>query len=355
MTRALGPALLAVLLVSGGVAQFPPDLGPVSEAVDEVAGTVIPPALSTVYNATGQNITREDVRLSADLNITKGDVGAGGFLIGSGNIELQADVKVRGEMRVISTERIRAAIEGDNAYNLSAENATFLSEAYLPAEVFRATLTAEAIAAFQEEMEQGLRDFIARTVPEMNVLSLDITWSNTSPVKTFSDTSLTEPPIVVELDATIQYVRVESVGSLLDAYLAGRDSGTAKKDHIAELKGENSDPLRTREFFSAAAYNQLLNLSMQPGWTLDIGMSVPHGYSFEYTNEEVQRESTRAISFEVDGEEASEEDPKVFIASITHRRAVALVMLLAIVVLSQLVLLPTGIVYRRLRVGRHDR
>ena len=234
-----------------------PDIGAIIEPVDQLIGDQVPPALGQVYSVLGQNITREDVRLYLDLNFTKVDLGVGGLLIGSGKAELQANVHVRGEMRVISSERIRAAIDGDNAYNITAQNATFLTEVFLPAEVFRATLSAEVVAAFQAEQERALRDYVANAAPELEVLGLDISWDNVSPLDVVGDTSLTEPPLVIELDATLQYVRVESVPSLLRYYFdAQKRPEDPKKAYIESLKEDNSDPLRTRDFFSAAAYDQ---------------------------------------------------------------------------------------------------
>lgn len=342
------------LAVPQGLPQ--PDLGPAGQVVDEAAGTVLPPALNATYNATGQNITREDVRLFLDVNFTKGDVGLGGLLIGSGNIEVQARIDIRGELRVISSERIRAAIEGENAYNVSAENATWLSSLYLPAEVFRASASAEVIAAFQEEQERALRDYIEETVPELELLSLDVTWSNTFPTQAFTDTSLTDPPIVVELEAVVRYLRVESVPSLLSVYTEGRDDPEAdkKKQYVQNLKEENGDPLRARDFFAAAAYTQLLNLSMQPGWSLDVHLTVPSGYSFEYVNEEVERPSEREVAFQVDAVDEDEEQQEVVLASITHRRAVAVALFSVMWLGALAVAFPARYLYSRKRIPKID-
>lgn len=340
------------LAVPQGVPQ--PDVGPYTEPLDEAAGQVIPPAVEAFYNATGQNITQEDVRMFLDVNFTKGEVGLGGLLIGSGNIEVQANIGVRVELRVISSERIRAAIEGENAYNVSADNATWLSSVYIPAEVFRASASAEVIAAFQEEQEEALRDYIVETVPELELLALDIAWSNTFPTQSFTDTSLTDPPIVVELEASLRYLRVESVPSLLDIYFQGRDDPGKddKKKEVQRLKEENGDPLRTRDFFSAAAYTQLLNLSMQPGWSLDVHMRVPPGYSFEYVNEEVERPTEREVAFQVDALGEDEEQQEVVLASITHRRAVAIA-LFSVMWLSAIVLaFPVRYLYTRKRIPK---
>jgi hypothetical protein len=346
--------LLVLLLVPmAGLAQFPPDLGPVGEVIDEVAGTVVPPVLNATYTATGQNMTREDVQLFLAVNFTKAAAAPMGLLIGSSNIEVQADVQIRVELRVISSDRIRAAIEGENAYNMSAENATWLSQVYIPAEVFRASASAQVVAMFKEDMEASLSEWLAEAVPELDVLALKIGFENVSPLQSFTDLSLTEPPIVVTLDATIQYLRVESARSLLDAYLGSRtEESDAKKEYVRELKAEHGDPLRTRDFFAAAAYTQLLNLSMQPGWSLDVEMNVPRGYSFEYTNEEVVSRGERNIAFSVDALEADDEEQAVILASITHRRAVALGLFVAMWGAALLVGLPARFLYGRYRIPK---
>lgn len=349
-----GLALLAFLVGPLAGAQAPPDLGPYLEPVDEALGQVVPPALNATYGALGQNITREDVRMTLDVNLTKGDVNLLGLTLGAGKAEIQAAVHGRLEMRVISSDRVRAAVQGENAYNVSAENATFLSQAYLPAETFRASLAAEAIAAFQRAEEDALAVYLRETLPEMDVLALDFTWSNVSPTQSFGDASLTEPPIVVELDLVVQYLRVESVRSLLEGYLQGKHDHAkqSKKAYIENLKEDNGQPLRERDFFAAAAYTQLLNLSMQPGWSLDVDMSLPEGYSFTYFNEEVESPDERHASLHVDALAADGEVDKVFLASVTHRKMVAFALLLSLWVTGLVVALPLRFLYARYRLTR---
>lgn len=358
----LGPALAALLLLAALVAPAMaqgPDLGPVLAPLDEALGQTVPPALALAYNATGQNVTREDVRITLDLNFSKGDVNFLGLLLGSGKAEVQASLHGRLELRVISSERIRAAVEGENAYNMSAENATFLSEVFIPAEVFRATASAEVIAAFQRDQEAAMAEYLARSVPELEVLGLEFTWSNVHPQQALTDVSLTEPPIVLELDLVVQYIRVESIRSLLEAYFAAqgapeeeRERKESKKEYVQRIKAENGTPLQSRDFFAAAAYTQLLNLSMQPGWSLDVRMHLPRGYSFTYFNDEVEREGERGAALHVDARTADEDVHKVFLASITHRKMVAFALLATLFTAGLLAALPFRFLYGRLRLPR---
>lgn len=359
--RLVALAAVAFLVVGAAAsAQPPPDLGSLVEPVDQALGQALPPALNATYAALGQNITREDVRMSLWVNLTKGDVNFLGLTLGAGRAEVQAAIHGRLELRVISSDRIRAALEGDNAYNISAENATFLSQAYLPAEVFRATLAAEAVAAFQRSEEDALAAYLRETVPEMDILALDFTWSNVAPTKALGDSSLTDPPIVLELDLVVQYLRIESVRSLLEEYLASKhgaaDSGASakqgKKAYIKELKQENGEPLRARDFFAAAAYTQLLNLSMQPGWSLDINLSLPRGYSFTYFNEEVEHHGQRDASLHVDALRSDQDVHKVFLASLTHRKMVAFALLVGLWVAGLVVSFPLRFLYARYRLPR---
>src|SRR5687767_10942445 len=101
-------AALLVMAIAPAVGQ-PPDLGPVAGPVNDALGPVVPPLLGAVYAAAGQNVTREDVRVFVDLNFSKGDVNFFGLLLGSGKAEIQAKIHARLEMRVISSDRIRAA------------------------------------------------------------------------------------------------------------------------------------------------------------------------------------------------------------------------------------------------------
>lgn len=344
--------LLVALLLPPSLAQFPPDLGAVTGPLDPVAGQVIPPAMQTAFNATGQNVSREDVRLFMDLNFTKGDMNLFGLVIGSGKAEVQAHLYLRAELRAISSDRVRAAVEGEDAYNMSAENLTFLSDVYLTADMFRATLTAEAIALFQRAQEAALAAYLRESVPEMDVLSLEISWSNVTPQQAFTDTDLKEPPIVVELDLVVQYIRIESIPSLVGSYLGSKDKGEGKKGYVEDLKQANGAEPKERDFMGAAAYTQLLNLSMQPGWSLDAGLHVPRGYSFTYANRPVMREDEQSAAFAVDASDSDAEVHEVFLASITHRRAVALALFISMIVVGTVLAFVPRFLYVRYRLAK---
>ena len=346
--------LAGVMMLTSVVAQGPPDLGSVTKPVDQLAGQVLPPALNTLYNATGQNLTREDVRISVNLNFTKGDVNVGGLLVGSGKAEIGAKIHARVELRVISSERIRALLFGENAYNVSSENSSAFSELYIPAEAFRASLTAETAAAFQKAEEAALHDYLAKAVPELDILSLEFAWHNVTPFLAVTDLSLTEPPIVVELDLVLQYIRVESIPSLVNGYFASKadPSHDAKKAEIDRLKRDNGDALRARDFFAAAAYTQLMNLSMQPGWTLDLRMHLPQGYSFTYFNDAVEKHGTRGAELKVDALTSDAAVQKVFLASITQKKAVAFALFVALWVVGWVAAIPGRFLYVRYRVPR---
>jgi len=353
--RAAAVAAVAALLLASAVqAQAPPDVGPYLKPADRLLGQAVPPALNATYKAIGQNVTREDVRMFLWANQTKGDVNLLGLLVGSGRAEVQASLHGRMEIRVLSSDRIRAALEGQNAYNVSARNATFLSQAYLPAEVFRASASAEVVAAFQRGEEDALAKYLRRTLPEMDILALDFTWSNVSPTQALGDASLTEPPIVLDVDLVVQYIRVESVPSLLHAYGSSghNPKAEAKKSYIARIKDENGTPLRQRDFFAAAAYTQLLNLSMQPGWSLDVDLHLARGYSFTYFNDQVDKRGDREAVLHVDAHTSSAAVHKVFLASITQRKAVAAALLASTWAAALLVALPLRFLYVRYRLAR---
>ena len=355
-------ALVAFLALPSGLGQVPPppepDLGPVSDVVDEAAGSIIVPAVAQGYRLLGQNITREDVRIKVDANFTKGDVGVLGLLIGSGSIEIQAHVKARLEVRVISVDRVRQAVEAAGfQFNATFGNLSFLSGVYLPAEVFRASLTAEALAQFQQAEEAAIAQFLARTVPDMVLLELRMDWSHTLPFEAFSDTALEEPPITVEVDLVAEYRTIESIPSLLGAYLesSGDDAENATKaedSYVDRLREENGDPLTARDFFAAAAYTQLLNLSMQPGWSLDLNLSVPRGYEFTYVNRDVEQQSAQRLAIHVDALEKDAAVQEVFLASITHPRGVALALFVATWFVAFVVATPLRLAYGRWRIPR---
>jgi hypothetical protein len=174
------------------------------------------------------------------------------------------------------------------------------------------------------------------------------------PTEALTDFSLTEPPIVVEIDAILRYLRVESVPSLLALYFGREDRPTSGQEAaLALVKKEAGAPLRTRDFFAAAAYTQLVNLSMQPGWSLDVTLRVPRGFTFEYFSENVEvSPDRREARFRIDGSESDTDVKEALLASLTQRRAVALALFSVMwLVALLLVVIPRGIYVRR-RVPR---
>jgi hypothetical protein len=149
-----------------------------------------------------------------------------------------------------------------------------------------------------------------------------------------------------------QYIHIDSIPGLLRAYLASKADPSAhgKDAYVDRLKRENGDSLMHRDFFAAAAYTQLLNLSMQPGWSLDLRLQVPKGYQFTYFNSAVKRESPQAVRLHVDGLSSNNEVQDVFLASITQPRAVVLALFIALWVGSWLLAAPFRFAYGRWRV-----
>jgi hypothetical protein len=119
------------------------------------------------------------------------------------------------------------------------------------------------------------------------------------------------------------------------------------------LKAENSDPLRARDFFAAAAFSQLLNLSMQPGWSLEINIALPRGYSIEYANEALQLDGTRKASFFLDANQAESEVQEVIVFSITHRKGVVAALFIVLVASAGLLNLLSRWAYNRYRMPYH--
>ncbi|MFA5944966.1 MAG: hypothetical protein WC876_10940, partial [Candidatus Thermoplasmatota archaeon] len=157
-----------------------------------------------------------------------------------------------------------------------------------------------------------------------------------------------------------QYLRIESIPSLLEAYLDSKadHSDDSRKEYIKRMKNENGTPLVERDFFGAAAYTQLLNLSMQPGWSLDIMLHLPRGYSFTYFNEEVESDGERSATLRIGADDEmqpsalGEGDQKVFLASVTHRKMVAFALLVALWAGGLVVAFPVRFLYGRYRLPR---
>jgi hypothetical protein len=90
---------------------------------------------------------------------------------------------------------------------------------------------------------------------------------------------------------------------------------------------------------------------MQPGWSLDMNLAVPRGYSFTYANENVQYHDERHISLHVDALAADDETQQVYLTSITQKRAVASALFGALWVAGLVIALPFRFFYVRKRLA----
>jgi len=349
----LVPVFVLLFLLPLGLAQPPPadpDLGPVVDVIDDAAGDNIPTILELIEGQTGEELDREDIRVGMDMEFTKGEVNLLGFLVGSARTEITAHLEARIEIRVVSSDRIRALVEGENPYNATAENTTFLSTIYIPADVFRASFSGSVIDNFKADQEDALEIYFRRTFPELQMSDLGISWSNIRAQDVIADEDIFEPPIIADVEMTLNYLRVDSIDSLVASYFDARQEPGPRRQYIADLKKDAGDPLRSRDFFSAAAYSQLVNLTAQPGWAIDIDFQLPRGYEFTYFNEEVSDVTPRTASIHLDALDQDGDAHRVYLASITHKRGVAATLFVVMWAVGLLLATPGRLLYsRRLR------
>lgn len=304
-------ALPAAALSTPLPAEAPAPAGPLGLPTEQVFRT----ASTTATNATGENITREDVRVLVDMTFRTFDFDLVGVVFGGGTFEAQARISARLELRAISVSRVEAALrEGTGgAVNLSQLGVNG-SKQFLTADEFRAALAGEALAAFEAEQERRTQEFLQRAFPEVIVLSSRFEWSNTEPSdSTRGDPEpqlsglpprtpgpadlprLKDPPIVLDAVLDVQYLERASLMGLIEKAWERRQNRTAQ-DEVAEdaeerlverLRAQNEGAFYERSAFSQLGITQVITPQVDSGWDMILTVTLPEGYTIEYASPDV--------------------------------------------------------------------
>lgn len=314
-------ALLFVLLLAVPAAALPPP-APETSPAPAAAGplnlpteTLLGGATQAVTNATGENITREDIRVVVDMDFRTFDFDLVGVIFGGGTFQAQARIAARLEIRAISVSRVEAALqEGTGgAVNLSQLGVN-ASRQFLTADEFRAALAGEALAAFEAEQERRTSEFLAQAFPDLIVLSSRFAWSNTDPKdNTRGDPPapapavpprtpgpsdlprLKDPPIVLDAVLDVQYLERASLVGLLEDAWARRQNRSAQ-DEVAEsqeeqllerLRAQNEGAFYERSAFSQLGITQVITPQVESGWDMILTVTLPEGYTIEYASPDV--------------------------------------------------------------------
>lgn len=290
---ALALALALALPVLGtGAAQLPPSpldpiLGQVEENRTRVSEVVLGPQLQ-----------REDVDVQLDMEFRDVDFDTLNVIFGGGKFTAVARVQARIDMRVLAASRVQDAVEGAVP---GSGNLTVLagSEArFIPADVFRASLAGEALAAFQDEQEERLADFLTATIPNVTVLATSFQWSNISPQDSLerppgvpnsppdSGDDLNDPtfpPITLDATIDVQYLERTNLFDILDKALKPQsEREKERKRQVADAAASYE-----RSAFGLLGIRQVLDLQAFSGWDLVVRVKLPQGYTFEEASPDV--------------------------------------------------------------------
>lgn len=293
--RVLLALALAIGLAPLGGAQLPPT------PLDPVLGEVKDGAKDAQEEYVGPELSREDVDVSIDMEFTSVDFDSVNVIFGGGRFEANARISARIDMSVIAASRVREALDGV-APPVGNVTALALSEAdYIPADAFRASLAGEALAAFQDEQEERLSEFIADSIPNVTVVSARFEWSNFSPDDSFEDPSLPNDPVTggppsaydvndpafppLTLDAVVQVQYLERTNLLKIIEKALEPKSEAEKERKAQVADARAS--YERSAFGLLGIRQVLDLQAFEGWNIAVRVHLPDGYTFEEASPDV--------------------------------------------------------------------
>lgn len=371
--RRLGIALVLSLLaiapsLAAGAGPLPA-IAPASDGpLDAILANATGQALTAVYKTTGNNLTREDVRIGLLIDFRDLDFDMLGITFGGGRLMAQARVTGHLELRILSVDRITKAIQsaaGDNV-NLSQVG---LGGQYLTANEFRATLATEAIAAFEAGEQREVERMITKMLPDITVLATTFEWSGTDPMPVLGSpqlqptdprrpvqADLVGPPIVLDVTVDVQYLKRDSLYAIvsrgiekaMDRTDAERQKELEEKDAIARLKAENEGAFYERSAFSTMGLTQLISPEMPPGWDLQTHVKLPLGYTIEYASPDVDVGDSRQTGDTMTLAGLSDEPLSNPVAISLSNRFLVTSALLVVVLLSGAILrFPTMLVAKR--------
>ncbi|PKK85618.1 MAG: hypothetical protein CVT48_04640 [Thermoplasmata archaeon HGW-Thermoplasmata-1] len=316
-------------------------------AVDETLTIVANEAVSLV----GLNFTREEIDIILALDISKIDIGVLGIPVGKGRVEVDLNVILKLEIRVLCVERIKKLMSGEDWYNMS-ENASWAEKIYLPADVYRATLMTPLLNAFAHDEEVAVAQWIEESLPGAVVSNVVFKWENLTIIDVLiGDPDPREPPITLNAAAQIHYSCPILLSDLLSES-GGINPLGEDKGLLDEMMGGGSS---AKGFFGSMAYEQILLIPMQPGWAFRTDITLPKGYTFEYFNKWNVAKSER-LSIQINNKDSDHPLTEGYLASVTNRALViALATTFIVVILGFFVGIPSAVAYAtRKKQGKVD-
>ncbi len=364
MVRITAVALVAILIVPAALAQEP-DPGVLGDTLrpilDPAVGEAVPPAERT----TGDDLHSEEFHITVDVLASNIEYQILGILFGGGKI--QADL--RGDLALdfyaVSAERLDQAIKAFVGNDNASLNGTFgvpTNRVALTAEEVRLIGSGMLLAAFQAQQEALAVEYVTALLPGLRILGLEINWKNTQPLSELTGAlanpteyspgipSLRDPPLRIEVRVDLQYLDRLSLYEILRAAWATEDgNATAVPEPENPQKAENEAlkrsirenqtlPFAQRNAFQVLGISQLLNLAVQPGWTLDVRFTVPKGFTIEGVTDELERtDDKQTAGYFLDGNGRENADSAAGIVTISNRFLVTTVLFAAVVLIGGIV------------------
>lgn len=381
--RLAGLAVLVVVFVSSTAPAQPVDPDTVGKVVgpylDQAVGLVLPPS----ENESAQDLHSEDIRVAVVLDVVSIDYQVVGILFGGGKIAADAVCDLRLEFRGVSAERLDAAIQsgtGDVNASLQSMFGVPSDRLALTAEEVRVLGAGALLAYFQAYEARKAQTFLQETLPGLTILDMALEWSNTLPASyvtgaeppgvpafdptqplslasTFGVPPLREPPLVLDAQARLNYLTRISLAEMLkpEGNATAEQEKEAERDLKRRLQEEQGDRFVDRSAFNLLGFGQVLNVSVPPGWRVDVGVNVPKGYTVEgATDELVVAGDSRGAALALDGLARTEAANPVALATLSNRFLVTTVVLGAVLLFGFALRLPleAGVLALHQKVAR---
>jgi len=357
--------LLAAPISAAGLPAVPTPPLPLPLDPNNPGGT----AVAAAELASGTNLTREDVRIHLDLDFRSLDFQTLGVLFGGGDFRAQGRLTAHLEFRAINVSRFYG-LSPRAPPNGSLDRA---GPMVITAGEFRATLSAAAVAAFEAQEQDALTTFVSTTFPDATLLASRFSWSNVSPLDEPTPSPSVpdgpgavrsplpdsrEPPVALDTTLDVQYLKRESLVSILQDVLdaqhlspAERQQKLDRKHLLDEIRGESAGALYERSAFDLLGITQLIVIKMEPGWDLALTLHLPKGYTYEYASPDVEVDPGHGSASTVTLADSSSEAVRNPVAvSLSNRYLVAVALACTVLFAGALLRFPTMLVANR--VGR---
>lgn len=306
---ALRITLLAALLLVPTVAPQPePDPSAVGGPINEAARTAAP----VVENQTGEDLSSEQIDLQLKVDIVNAEFDLVGVLFGGGKAQTDVTAHANLAFYAVNVSRVETAMQsasGDANVTLNGTFGIDTNRTVLTAEEVRTAGGGALLEAFQSYQEDATKTYIEETIPQVRVITSRFSWENTEPAhdeREDQETSLREPPIVLNATLSLQYLDRFSLADLLETQLESNDTDakTPQERLQQSLEENQTEPFFQRDAFEVLGIGQLLQMNLPAGWRMNLTVTVPKGFTIAgATDALVVSDDHRTASYYLDGTE----------------------------------------------------